>query len=139
MARRHSPRTRQCGTVTLFFRRTAKHARQVIVSRVASPVTGKVGIRLAASYCWTGGRGRGASGGSQFAIFAFTHERSSVSRPLTLTLVFTLVAPCWYTQKPFETELEGPKTVAGSARGRKAFLGAGSRTTMTRVPKPILG
>ena len=71
--------------------------------------------------------------------FDLTHTRSSLVSPFTWRLVLTLVQPCWYVQYPSGTELDGPNTVAGSARGTHEFRGTGSRTTMTRVPSGILG
>eukprot|EP00959_Pyramimonas_sp_CCMP1952_P055588 1161573-Pyramimonas_sp.AAC.1 len=47
--------------------------------------------------------------------------------------------PRWYVHNPFGTLLLGPNTVAGSARGTQAFLGGGSCTSITLVPKGIRG
>ena len=40
---------------------------------------------------------------------------------------------------PFGTREDGQKAVAGVARGTKEFLGTGSITTITRVPKGMEG
>ena len=54
-------------------------------------------------------------------------------------LTFAETLPAWYTQWPWGTLSQGPKTVAGRLRGKKAFRGAGSTVTMALVPKGSVG